>query len=110
DFVEQHHRHFRKRARQLAVGDPSMQDDLTQEMCLAVLEYDKAATPEYLFELAANRAIDYLRYEAMRGEMPLSNAREPSDKFAQKTESLDTLIEKLTQDGIPKDWIEEALG
>jgi hypothetical protein len=60
DFAEEHQFSFGWRARQLAPGDPAMQDDLVQEMSLAVLEFSRPASFEFLFELAGNRAIDYL--------------------------------------------------
>jgi hypothetical protein len=97
-------------ARQLAPGDPSLQDDLVQEMSLAVLEYEKPANFEYLFELAKNRAIDFLRYEGRRGMISLREARQESDTFATKMNSLQNLIQKLTYRGVPLEWIEEVLG
>src|SRR4051794_40740152 len=74
EFAEQHQFSFGWRARQLAPDDPALQDDLVQEMSLAVLEYGEAASSEFLLELANNRAIDYLRYEAARGKMSLKGA------------------------------------
>ena len=110
DFVEKHQFSFGWRARQLAKDDPSLQDDLVQEMSLAVLEYDKPANFEYLFELAGNRAIDYLRYEEARGRMSLSQARQQTDVFAEKMASLMALIDQLVARGLPPTWIEEVLG
>ncbi len=110
DFAEQHQFSFGWRARQLAPGDRSLQDDLVQEMSLAVLEYDQPASSEYLFELAVNHAIDYLRYEAARGKLSLSQVREPRDKLAEKMASLHTFIDGLLQRGVPTEWIEEVIG
>jgi DNA-directed RNA polymerase specialized sigma24 family protein len=87
-----------------------MQDDLVQEMSLAVLEYNEPANFGFLFELAGNRAIDYLRYEAARGMLPLSEAREASDQCAEQMSSLNAFIGELLERGVPKEWIEEALG
>ena len=86
-----------------------MQDDLVQEMSLAVLEYGKPASFEYLYELANNRAIDYLRYEAARGMISLSQARQASDGLAEKIASLNAYIDELMGRGVPAEWIEEVL-
>jgi len=110
DWAAEHQFSFGWCARQLAPGDPALQDDLVQEMSLAVLEYEKAASFEYLFELATNRAKDFLRYEERRGMMPLSEARQVNDSFMEKMASLKMLIEKLTRRGVPAEWIEELLG
>ncbi len=110
DFAEQHQYSFGWRARQLAPGNAAMQDDLVQEMSLAVLEYNEPANFEFLFELAGNRAIDYLRYEAARGMLPLSEARQASDKYAAQMSSLNAFIGTLLQRGVPREWIAEALG
>jgi excisionase family DNA binding protein len=110
DFAEQRQFSFGWRARQLAPGDPAMQDDLVQEMSLAALEHNKPADFEFLFELAGNRAIDYLRYETARGMLPLSEAREASDQCAEQMSSLNAFIGGLLQRGVPREWIEEALG
>lgn len=87
-----------------------MQDDLVQEMSLAVLEYERPASFEFLFELAGNRAIDYLRYEAWHGKLSLSLARHASDSFAEKITSLNLFIDELLQRGVPAAWIEEVIG
>jgi hypothetical protein len=110
DFAEQHQYSFGWRARQLAPGDRAMQDDLVQEMSLAVLEFDKPASSEFLFELACNRAKNYLKYEAARGMLRLSEAREESDQCAERMSSLNAFIGELLQRGVPREWIEEALG
>ena len=94
----------------MAPDDPALQDDLVQEMSLAVLEYKHPASFEFLFELAGNRAKMYLRYEARRGKMSLGQAREAGDVFAQKIASLNTLIDSLVERGVPVAWIEEVLG
>ncbi|HYG74377.1 MAG TPA: hypothetical protein VEK08_05165 [Planctomycetota bacterium] len=110
DFAEQHQFSLGWKARQLAPDDPAMQDDLIQEMSLALLEYDKPASFEFLFELATNRAKDYLKYEVTRGMLPLSQVRQMSDKLAQKLASLNAFIEDLLKRGVPEEWIEEVLG
>jgi DNA-directed RNA polymerase specialized sigma24 family protein len=110
DFAEQHQFSFRWRAWQLAPNDAAMQDDLVQEMSLAVLEYDKPADFDFLFELATNRAKDYLKYEASRGMLSLDAARYARDPHAEETASLERLIENLMASGVPAAWIEEALG
>ena len=110
DFVEQNHKFFRRRARQLATGDRAFQDDLVQEMALAVLQYDKEASPELLFVLAENRAMDYIRYEAARGMLSLEQAQHVSDQSAEKIASLNQFIDELKQRGVPHEWIEEVIG
>ncbi|HYG75536.1 MAG TPA: helix-turn-helix domain-containing protein [Planctomycetota bacterium] len=110
DFVEQHQFSLGWKARQLAPDDPSFQDDLTQEMSLALLEYGQPASFDFLFELAANRAKMYIRYEIARGMLPLSAARHASDKFAEKMESLQAFIDSLKLRGVPREWIEEVIG
>ena len=56
DFAAEHQFSFGMLARQLAPGDPALQDDLRQEMSLAVLRFKKKANFNFLFELASNRA------------------------------------------------------
>jgi len=68
---------------------------LVQEMSLAVLEYDQKASTSSSIELATNRAKDYLKYEACRGMVPLSEARTVSDSVAEKMASLNAFIDKL---------------
>jgi hypothetical protein len=109
DFAERHQFSFRWRAAQLAPRDAAMQDDLVQEMSLAALEYDKPADFDFLFELATNRAKNYLKYEASRGMLPLDAARYSRDPHAEETASLERLIENLMESGVPAAWIEEAL-
>jgi excisionase family DNA binding protein len=110
EFVEQHHFKFRRRARQLAPNDRAFQDDLVQEMALAVLEYHKPASFDFLFNLASDRAVDYCRYEAARGMLPLSDAYEVSDRRAEQRAGLETYIYELQQRGVPQNWIDEVIG
>jgi DNA-directed RNA polymerase specialized sigma24 family protein len=111
DFAAEHQFSFGWIARQLLPNDAfALQDDLVQEMSLAVLAYDKPANCEYLLQIAENRAIDYLRYEALRGMLSLDEAREMSDSVEQKMESLRNLIEALIERGVPREWIDEVLG
>ncbi|HYG78554.1 MAG TPA: hypothetical protein VEK08_26380 [Planctomycetota bacterium] len=110
DFAEQHQFSFGWKARQLAPGDPALQDDLIQEMSHAVLEYDQPASFEFLYELATNRAIDYLKYEAARGMLPLSAARYMSSTISERMESVQAFIDELLERGVPAEWIEEVLG
>lgn len=98
-------------ASKLAPDDPAMQDDLIQEMSLAVLECSKpGATKSYLIALARCRALNYLAYERLRGMLPLEAARAAADQSEARMASLDSLIEELTRSGIPPEWIEEVLG
>ncbi len=90
--------------------DRAMQDDLVQEMSLAVLEYDKPASVEFLFELATNRAKNYIKYEACRGTLSLVEAQEVSDKRAEQRASLEEYIRNLLRDGVPQYWIDEVIG
>src|SRR5439155_3314022 len=109
DFAEQHQFSFGLCARQLAPNDPAMQDDLVQEMSLAVLEYDHPASFDFLFELASNRAKNYLKYEACRGMQSLRKSRHASDNTAERKASLNAFIEELVQRGVPRKWIEEVI-
>ncbi|HYG77090.1 MAG TPA: hypothetical protein VEK08_18945 [Planctomycetota bacterium] len=110
DFAELHQFSFGWKARQLAPGDGALQDDLIQEMSLAVLEYDQPASFEFLFELATNRAKMYIRYEVARGMLPLSAARYMSSSLAERMESVQAFIDQLIERGVPVEWIEEVLG
>jgi hypothetical protein len=110
NFAAQRQFSFGWKARQLAPGDPALQDDLVQEMSLAVLEYEEDASPEFLFELATNRAKNYLKYEAARGMLALSEAQHVNDLTAARITSLNNFIEELLQRGVPVEWIEEVLG
>jgi hypothetical protein len=110
DFAKRHQFSFGWQARQWAPGDLALQDDLVQEMSLAVLEYDRPASFEYLFELASNRAKMYLRYEANRGMLSLGAVRHASDTFAEKTASLNVFIDELRKRGVPAEWIDEVIG
>ena len=58
---------FRSQAENLRPFDPAMQDDLVQEMALAVLLETKSATQNFFLTLALWRARDFLRGE-MREE------------------------------------------
>jgi hypothetical protein len=110
DFAVRHQFSFGWMARQLARGDLALQDDLVQEMSLAVLEFERPASFEFLFELASNRAKNYVKYEALRGKMSLSQARQVSDAAAEKIASLNAFIDELIGRGVPVEWIEEVLG
>ena len=110
EFAERHQFSFGWCARQLAPNDPAMQDDLVQEMSLAVLEYDKPAKFEFLFELANNRAKNYIEYEAQRGMKSLSAVRQASDAAAERIANLNAFIDELMGRGVPVEWIEEVLG
>jgi hypothetical protein len=109
DFAIQRQFSFGWMARQLAPDDPAMQDDLVQEMSLAVLEYDKPASAEFMNALASNRAKNYIKYEAMRGMVSLSEARAVTEATAEKIVSLNAFIETLLKRGVPVEWIEEVL-
>lgn len=110
EFAEQHQFSFGWRAQQLAPDDAALQDDLMQEMSLAVLEYDTPASSEFLLELATNRAKNYIKYEAARGMLSLHQARHATDGYAEKMKSLNAFIESLMDRGVPVAWIEEVIG
>ena len=110
EFAERHQFSFGWRARQLAPNDPALQDDLVQEMSLAVLDFTTPASFEFLFELAGNRAKNYIKYEVCRGRLALSEARHVTDSHAEKLVSLNVFIEELMQRGVPAEWIEEVIG
>ena len=79
-------------------------------MSLAVLQFNKKASFEFLFEVATNRAKNYLIHEARRGMLPLSEARLVADKSADEMESMNDFIEELIERGVPVEWIEEVMG
>ncbi len=63
-------RHFRAEARRLRKDDWATQDDLVQEMSLAVLEYPEPRPECFFKDIARKRAIDFLREYEMRLTVP----------------------------------------
>ena len=110
ESAEQHQFSFRWRARQLAPKNEEMQEDLVQEMSLAVLECDQAADFNFLFERATSRAKDYLKYESRRGMLSLDEVQEASDKRAEQRAGLNEYIHELLERGVPQYWIDEVIG
>jgi len=67
---------FKRIAAALSPTDRSTQEDLVQEMCLAMLECSKPREKRLLIQLAIWRAKDYLRWwlTPMTKQVPLSPA------------------------------------
>ncbi|HYF51694.1 MAG TPA: hypothetical protein VEJ63_19925 [Planctomycetota bacterium] len=110
EAVASHQFSFGWFAHLLAPHDLALQDDIVQEMSLAVLQYNKPASFEYLFELAKSRAQNYLRYEMQRGMIGLDELQSRSDTKDAALESFDVFVDSLIAEGIPLEWIEEVLG
>lgn len=66
---------FRFHAKRLAPRDPATQDDLVQEMSLAVLRCQAAGSRGYFIERAKSRASNYLKRQEIRSMAPLSELK-----------------------------------
>ena len=96
---------FRNIARRLAPKKWEVQDDLVQEMSLAVLQCDQPATRSYFVHRAKSRAINHLAYERMRG-MP----RMKRHPFARAPIHNEALMRVLAMAGIPVALLAQELG
>ncbi len=67
---------FRWLAARLATKNPHLQDDLVQEMSVAVLECSGDNTDSFYCVRAESRALDYLEYERRRGMKSLEELKE----------------------------------
>ncbi len=67
ELIEQ----FTRIARALSPRDPSTQDDLVQEMCLAALECSSANTRAFFLSLGAWRAKDFLLRWKQGSKIPI---------------------------------------
>ena len=87
---------FRSIARQLAPRDPSTQDDLIQEMTLAVLLINQPQTRSFYRVVACWRAIDYLRwwYDPLRLSQVSKDEEKPltSPELTRACEALNLLL------------------
>ena len=98
-------RAFRNIAWRLAPGKWEVQEDLIQEMSLAVLECDQPATRSYFVHRAKSRALNYLEYERMRG-MP----RMKRHPFARSPIRNEALMKVLAMAEIPVALLAQELG
>lgn len=98
---------FRRCARRLAENDRATQDDLVQEMCLAVLQCKEPANASFFMSRAKSRAYDYLDRENKRGTVRLEEkhlAREP------QAVSSPEILRLLLDTEIPAAKLREMLG
>ena len=98
-------RAFRNIAWRLAPMKWDVQEDLVQEMSLAVLECEQPATRSYFLYRAKSRALNYLAYERIRG-MPRTK-RHP---FARAPIRNEALMRVLAMAGIPVALLAQELG
>ena len=98
-------RAFRNIAWRLAPMKWEVQEDLVQEMSLAVLECEQPATRSYFVHRAKSRALNYLEYERMRG-MP----RMKRHPFARAPIRNEALLNVLAMAGIPVALLAQELG
>jgi hypothetical protein len=82
-------------ARQLAPRDPSTQDDLVQEMALAVILSDQPQTRSAFRLLAGWRASDYLRW--WRNLPPDPGEKKPGDDAPPPSQELDQCCQALNR-------------
>ena len=98
---------FRRFAKILAPDDPSLRDDLMQEMFLAVLECRENGSRKFFKRRAYDRAIDYLKYERLRGFIPLDKVNEPQGVPRDIPDAL--LVQAMLEDGFALDLLEDIL-
>ena len=99
---------FKFMAKELARRDPYLQDDLVQEMSLAVLEETEKATESFFLWLACWRAKDFLKRERLRGGICPSKLGQLAIEAQQISD--ETLVQALLDEGHALKAIEEALG
>lgn len=99
---------FRYFARKFAKGNGALQDDLVQEMSLAVLTCDHEANRTFFIERAKSRAWDYLDHERIRGMAPLEDVKR--HPFAAESIADEALLQLLVMAGIPVAAIANELG
>jgi len=97
-------------ARRLRPEDLALQDDLIQEMSLAVLQCEKPATRKYFLDRALSRAINYLEYERVRGMVSIEEIEERPDPAELRREAFERQIDALLERGVPRKWIEQHTG
>jgi len=98
---------FGRLARRLAPDDRFLQDDLIQEMSWIVLDFKAAATRQYFYHAARKHALNYLRYERLRGSIPLDRINEPRGVPRNLPDEL--LVQAMLDDGIKLETIENIL-
>jgi len=78
-----------------------------QEMSLVVLSSKSAAPKDYFYQMAKLHAIDYLKYERLRGFIPLDKIDEPRGVPREIPDEL--LVKALLEDGTKLANIEAVL-
>ena len=99
---------FRYYARKMAPKNPSLQDDLTQEMSLAVLSCKHAANRTYFTWRAKFAAFHYLERELLRGMVSLSEVKKKPLAIAPIRD--EALLRVLAMADIPVSLIWRELG
>lgn len=98
---------FRSIARQLERRDRSLQDDLVQEMSLAVLQQKRTASLKWFLYCGVYAARNYLKRERFRGGISLDQISQLAVESAALAD--ETLVQALLDDGCPASMIEEIL-
>ena len=99
---------FRYWAVRMAPKNHALQDDLAQEMSLAVLQCDGASVRGYFIQRARSRALNYLEGETLRGMVGLSEVcRWP---LAPEPIQDEGLLRLLKMAGIPVRVLADQLG
>ena len=99
---------FRYFARKMAPKNPSLQDDLTQEMSLAVVSCNHAANRTFFTQRAKFAAFHYLERESLRGMAGLSEVKKKPVAVAPIRD--DALLRLLAMADIPVSLIWRELG
>ena len=99
---------FRYFARRFAPKDLALQDDLVQEMSLAVLACEQSANRSFFITRAKSKALNYLEHERLRGMTSLSEVT--CRQQAEQPVRDDALLKLLKMAGIPVAVIARGLG
>ena len=99
---------FRYFAARMAPKNPALQDDLAQEMSLAVLQCEGTSVRGYFIRRARSRALNYLEGETLRGMMGLSEVRRWP--LAPEPIQDEALLQLLKMAGIPVRVLADQLG
>ena len=99
---------FRYFARRFANKNPALQDDLVQEMSLAVLQCDHDANVTFFIERGKSRALDYLEHERIRGMRSLDEVKQ--HPFAPEPISDEALLKLMVMAGVSVATIKYELG
>ena len=98
---------FEREASVRAPKNPSLQDDLVQEMALGVLECRENGSREFFKQRGIDRALNYLKYERLRGFIPLDKVNEPQGVPSDIPDAL--LVQAMLEDGFALDLLEDIL-